>query len=132
MLRWRLSGTKTAAGTGVPTWNIRFGTGATITDAARCTATGVAQTAATDTLFLEVEAAVRIASVSGVVQAVVVQNHRNAASGFQNVATPLIVQSLSTPFDITGATLKAGLSVQPGVSGVWTFQLVKAWATNLI
>lgn len=130
--RWTFHVTKTAAGTGVPQWIIKAGTGATITDTNRVTMTGVAQTAATDSAFVQVEAVFNAVGATAVVQGAMIQNHRNAVSGFQNVATALIRDQLSTPFTITPGNTRVGIAVQPGVSGVWTFQLVAAVAENTV
>ena len=130
IMRWRLQATKTAAGTAAPVWNIRFGTGGTITDTSRCAYTDGAQTSVTDTAYWDIRAVVQVASATGVVQSVKVQDHRKL--GFlAATAAPIVGNALSTGFNITGATLSAGLSVNPGTAGVWTFQLIEAEALNL-
>lgn len=130
--RWTFHCTKTNAGTGVPQWLLKFGTGGTITDTTRNTMTGVAQTAATDSAFVDVVATFRAVGATAVVQSAMCQQHRNGVSGFQNVANPVVAAALSTPFTITPGSTKVGVAVQPGVSGVWTFQLVSAFAENVI
>jgi len=131
-MRWRFSATKTATGTVTPQLILRFGAGATVTDTARCQVTGSAQTAATDTCWIDVEAIIRATGASAVVQSVVRIDHKGGVSGFATLVGPQILQSLSTGFDITTANIKAGISIHPGATGAWTFQLVSAEATNTI
>jgi hypothetical protein len=131
-MRWRLSATKTSAGTAVPAWNLRFGTGATVTDVGRCTVTGVAQTALTDFAVFDVIAVVRATGATTVVQSTWEFNHSNTTSGFQNAAQEVIRNALSTAFDSTPASTKVGLSVNPGASGVWTFQVIAASLENVV
>jgi hypothetical protein len=131
-LRWRLAATKTSAGTAVPAWSMRFGAGATVTDAARCAVTGTAQTALTDFAVFTIDAVLRATGATCVVQSNWQQEHSNTVSGFQNIAQTVIRQALSTGFDVTVASIKAGLSVNPGTAGVWTFQVIEATAENVI
>lgn len=133
MFRWRFSMTKTATGTVTPQLILRFGAGATVTDTARCSITFPSiQTAATDTGDIELEATVRATGASAVVQAVATFHHKGGATGFATLVGPQVVQALSTPFDITVANIKAGLSCHPGATGVWTFQLTQAEAVNIV
>jgi hypothetical protein len=132
ILTWKLAATKTSAGTAVPAWSLRFGTGATITDVARCSVTGVAQTALTDFAVFDITAVVRATGATTIVQSNFEMEHSNTTSGFQNAAQKQIKQSLSTAFDVTPASTKAGLSVNPGTNGVWTFQIVAAKLLNAV
>jgi len=129
-MRWILRATKTAAGTAVPSFNMRFGTGATVTDTARCTVTGSAQTAASDMGSFEVVGVVRATGASCVVQSAWSMYHSGTTAGMMNVKQGLQRQSLSTGFDVTPASTVAGLSVNPGTAGVWTFQVVAAHLEN--
>jgi hypothetical protein len=131
-LRWRFALTKTATGTVTPQFLIRFGTGATVTDTARCSITFPSiQTAATDTAWGEIDAILRTIGATATVQASMKLHHKGGVSGFATLAGPQIVNVTSTPFDITVASLKAGVSCHPGATGVWTFQIVDADAVNL-
>jgi hypothetical protein len=130
MLKWTLIATKTNAGTAAPTYNIRFGTGATVTDTARITTTGVAQTAATDVAQIDITALVRATGATTVVAAGVNLMHSNGVSGFKNDEGNNITQGVSTAFDSTPANTKVGLSINPGTAGVWTFQVVAAELQN--
>jgi len=129
-MRWRLGATKTAAGTAVPTYNIRFGTGATITDVARITVTGVAQTAQTDAAFFDIVAVIRATGATTVAAGQVALMHANGVSGFKNDEGNSVIGGTSTAFDSTPANTKVGLSINPGTAGVWTFQVVASELAN--
>lgn len=58
--------------------------------------------------------------------------HFNTTTGLANKAQAMLFSTTSATFDNSGASLIAGVSVNPGASGVWTFQLVAAEACNLI
>lgn len=132
IIRWRLMMTKTAAGTAAPVVNVRLGTNGTTGDTARLTFTGVAQTAATDTGWADIEVIVRaINATTGVVHGGVNFQHFNTTTGLANKAQAQIIRATSANFDNTSASLIIGLSVNPGTSGVWTFQHVSAEALNL-
>lgn len=131
-MRWRLVATKTAAGTAVPTFNVRFGTGGTVTDTARCVITGTAQTAASDLAHMDVEAVVRATGATTVVCANLEIRHSGTTAGLINVTQGMGKQVTSTAFDVTPANTKAGLSINPGTAGVWTFTSVTAELVNAI
>jgi hypothetical protein len=131
ILRWVFAATKTAAGVATPVWNVRFGTAGTTADTGRLTFTTSAQTAATDTGLFELTVTVRSVSASGVVAGTHITHHHQATTGFGNVARPQIFNVTSGAFDNSGGTLQVGVSVNPGASGVWTFQVVTAEAINL-
>ena len=128
--RWRISATKTAAGVAGPIWNLRVGTAAGTGDTSRGSATGVAQTAATDTGIFEVEAIIRAVTATGTIQTLWRFAHKNATTGFANVAQDQVFQSTSGTFDLTATGLFIGLSVNPGASGVWTIQSVTLDCVN--
>lgn len=130
MLRWLLYATKTAAGTAVPTYNVRFGTGATVTDTARITVTGVAQTAQTDVAMFDITAIVRATGATTVVACGVALSHSNGVSGFKNDEGNNVIVGTSAQFDSTPANTKVGLSINPGTAGVWTFQVVSSELCN--
>ena len=132
IMRWSLIASKTAAGTAVPTWNIRFGTNGSLSDAARITWTGATQTAAVDNAWMNVVAVVRSTGASGVVQGGYRLGHRNGTIGFCNDEPGDAKSALSTGFDLTPSGLQVGLSVNPGASAVWTFQVISAELLNVI
>jgi hypothetical protein len=131
VFRWRVSMTKTAAGTAAPVWSVRYGTNGSTADTARNTFTGTAQTAATDTGWVDLECNVRTYSATGVVQCTLAMQHVNTTTGLMNIAQIRIFSSTSAAFDLTGGTLIVGLSVNPGASGVWTITQVTGEAWNL-
>lgn len=130
-VKWLLSVTKTAAGTATPVFNVRVGTTQSTSDTARHTFTGVAQTAATDTGYIEVTMVIRSVSATSTSHVLFKMGHFNTTTGLQNKAQEQIFQSVSATYDNTGATLYAGLSINPGASGVWTIQQCSVTATNL-
>lgn len=131
VIRWRFAMTKTAAGTATPVFSVRLGTNGSTADTARLTYTGVAQTAATDTGFVDVSVIVRSISATGTVQGALIFQHAGTTTGFANAAQPQPFQSVSGTFDNTAAGTIIGVSCNPGASGVWTFQLVHVEASNL-
>ena len=131
ILRWRFAATKTAAGIATPVWSVRFGTNGSTADTARLTFTSSVQTGAVDTAQFEITAIVKNVDASGVVAGSFIMHHHLATTGFGNVARPQIYNVTSAAFDNSGGTLQVGVSVNPGASGVWTFQLVTAEVLNL-
>lgn len=130
-MRWRMVAQKTAAGTAVPTFNVRFGTGGTVTDTARCVITGTAQTAASDTAHMTLEAVFRATGASSVVQSALEIRHSGTTAGIVNVTQGMGKVVTSTAFDVTPASTQVGLSINPGTAGVWNFILVTAEAENI-
>jgi len=129
-LRWSLMASKTVAGTAVPTYNIRFGAGGTLTDTARITTTGVAQTAATDFARIDIVAVVRALGATTVVAGGHCLQHSNGVIGFKNDEGNNIASATSAAFDSTPGSTQAGISINPGAAGVWTFQVVSACLEN--
>jgi len=131
VLRWRLSYTKTAAGVATPLWKVLFGTNGSAADTARLTYTGVAQTAAADTGFVEIEVIVRSISATGTVAGVCIAHHHNTTTGLADKAQAQIFTATSAAFDNTAAGLYAGLTINPGAAGVWSVVSCSAEAINL-
>lgn len=130
ILTWHFGCTKTAAGIAAPTYIVRFGTNGTTADTARLTFTGPAQTAAADTAWISIQAVVRSISATATVAGTQNMTHLLSTTGFGNNETD--TESLvSGTFDNTSASLIAGVSINPGASGVWTCQVVTAEAKNL-
>jgi len=128
IMRWRIHMTKTAAGVATPSIVVRFGTAGAIGDTARCTLAGPAQTAVVDEAILEIEAVVWTAGASGVVRAQMGLQHSAAvAAGFGELFDGVT----SGAFDLTGGTMRAGISMNGGASAAWTTNLVTAEALNL-
>jgi hypothetical protein len=128
--RFNIVATKTGAGVATPIYSVRVGTAGTTADTARCSFTGVAQTAVADTAWLSVEVGVQTYSASGVLAAGFRLDHNLAATGFANQQES-IGSNVSSTFDLTAANLKLGLSINPGASGVWTIVSSTLSAHNL-
>ena len=117
--------TKTAAGIATAAFNVRCGTaGSTADTSVGSLSLGSAQTAATDTGIVWCETVIENAGASGSGKTSMEFLHKNATTGMASVSTPIIVQSTFSAVDLTVQNLKWGLSVNPGASGVWTFQLL--------
>lgn len=123
--KWRIGMTKTAAGVAAPVWSVRVGTAGALADAARLVFTGPAQTGVIDTGFVEITAVLRNIGAAGVLAGMLSLSHNLAATGFANIASPVIT-AVSAGFDTTPANLIVGISVNPGAAGVWTHQVVIA------
>jgi hypothetical protein len=79
-----------------------------------------------------VTAIVRATGATCVIQSQWSIYHSGTTAGLVNVTQGLQKQSLSTAFDVTPASTKIGLSVNPGTAGVWTFQVISAFLENAI
>jgi hypothetical protein len=129
-LRWKLSLSKTAAGTAANTFNVRIGTLGTTGDAAVLTFALPVGTAVADVGGIEIFLTVR-GPLSGacVVHGQLVLWHNLAATGLATLASPTI--NAQATFDATVASLIVGLSCTTAASTVLTFQQVNAQAENL-
>jgi hypothetical protein len=132
ILRWKLIASKTG-GTGVATWNIRFGDGATLTDVARITVTGPpVQSVATDVADFDVIAVIRQTGATCIAAGAVALHHTNGTAGFKNDEGNHVMQATSTAFDVTPANTKAGISVNSATGATWTFQVIAAELVNAV
>lgn len=132
LFRWRFTMTKTAAGVATPIFNLRYGTAGSTADTSRGTHTLLAQTAATDTGWCDVEAIIRAVGASGQIQSMLSFRHVNTTTGLANAAQEQIKQAISGTFDTTPSGSIIGVSCNPGASGVWTFQSVSVTADGLL
>lgn len=124
--------TKTGAGTATPILNIRVGTAgsANVTDASRGTLTFSAQTAVADEGTFEINAIFRAGGASAILATSAQLSHRLSITGLGvGVSEPEF--SLASAFDVTGAGLFIGLSVNGGTSASWTVNVVDAMLSNL-
>lgn len=129
VVRWRVSMTKTAACTGTPVFQVTLGTAQTTADAVIATATGVAQTAAVDTGWVDIEMIVRGVTASSAAAWCMRIAHKNATTGFQNQVQDQIFNGTTANQNWTTAGLYLGLMFNPtntGANGVWTFQTISA------
>lgn len=129
--RWRFCITKTNAGIATPIFTVVFGTNGSTADTARLTFTFVAQTAAVDTGYVEIEVIVKIYSTIATIHGIAALGHNGTTTGLANQAQEQIQQVLSGTFDATIANSIIGVCCNPGTAGVWTFQQVIAEAYNL-
>lgn len=129
--KWRLSVTKTAAGTAASTYAIVVGTTGTTADAARCSFTKPAGTAAVDEGVIDIFAICRgPVGASGVLAGEFRMTHNLATTGHL-VIGGVAVNAISAAFDVTVANLIVGLTVTSGASDALTFQIVQSEAWNL-
>lgn len=130
---WRLSASKTAAGTATPIYVIRTGSNRSTADTARLTLTGPAQTAVADIGTLYVWATIRSVGAAGVLQGTAEWNHRGtiantttSGTGFANDTTGH-VEATSAGFDMTAMSgLYVSLSINGGASAAWT--VTQVWS----
>lgn len=130
---WRVSASKTGAGTAQPAYAVRIGSARSTSDTARLTLTGPAQTAIADIGTLNVMLTIRSIGATGVIQGTAHWDHRGTAAntttsgtGFANDTTGH-VEASAAGFDMTAiAGMYVSLSVNSGGSGVWTVTQVCA------
>jgi hypothetical protein len=121
--KFRVSITKTAAGTAASTYDIGFGTvstGLAATATARVSFTKPAGDATADEGVIEVEAIVRAVSATvGVVQGQFELRHNLAATGHATVPT-VVVSNTSASFDNSAEELYVGLYATTGAADAIT------------
>lgn len=133
LFNWRISASKTNAGTATPIYAIRFGTLRSVSDTARLTLTGPAQTAIPDIGTLNIMCVVRSIGGAGVLQGTAWWDHRGTAAntttsgtGFANDSTGH-VEGTSAGFDMSAlAGSYVSLSMNGGSSAVWSVTQVQA------
>jgi hypothetical protein len=130
---WRVAASKTAAGTAVWVFNVRFGTAGTTSDTARVTFTQSGTlTGVVDNATWEIRCVVRgPISASCIVAGLMEYQHHAAASAGWGGLSADSYQTTSGAFDITTAGMIVGLSFAPGASTVATFQVVSAECENI-
>jgi hypothetical protein len=131
LITWKITMSKTAAGTAASTFAIRVGTNGTIADTARCTnfSTGTA-TAAVDWAEVTITAYATAGGATTTLNCAGTLRHGLTTTGFSN---QIGVQAYSTAasFDSTAANTKVGLSFTGGTSSSITIQKVDVTAINL-
>lgn len=133
-LRWRISMSKTAAGTAAPTYNIRYGTAGAVGDTSRVLFTGPAQSGVADTAILEITAQFRAVGASAIIQGELELHHNLAVTGFATVnpAGLVILSTTSSAFDSTPTGSIIGISMNGGASAAWTVTSVLVGAVNIL
>lgn len=129
--RCKFNVVKTAAGTGAPVLSVRVGTAGSTADTARAALTFAAQTAVIDEGEFEVECVFRSAGATAVLQAFGRLAHRLVTTGLNVTAVNTFVLNTGASFDVTGAGLKIGLSVNAPNPSAWTVSLVRAELMDL-
>jgi len=129
--RARLVITKTAAGTATPVFTVRTGVNGTTADTSRHAYTGVAQTGAIDTGYLDILATFRNPGASCILATWTNFTHDLASTGFANATRDFQGSTISSAFDSTTASMGIGLSINPGASAAWTIQQCTLELLNL-
>jgi hypothetical protein len=131
VFHFRVSFSKTAAGTAANTFIFRLGTNGTIADPAILTFTMPTATAAADQGDLEIVVTIRgPLSGSCIAQGFLSMRHNLASTGLATIPN-VVLKATSSTFDATAANLKASLSCSTAVSTVLTFQQVIAEVRNV-
>jgi len=132
--RWEFDMTKTGAGSAASTFDICFGTAGTTADTARVSFTKPGGTAAADVGLVTITAVVRgPLSASGVVSGNFQLTHVGGATGLLGhcVEPAICVNTISSGFDVTVASLIVGVCITTGASDAITIQQVIAQAFNI-
>lgn len=131
LLRWTFDMTKTGAGTATSTIDVCFGTAGTTADTARASFTKPAGTAVIDCGKVVIEAIIRGPLTSScIVSGTMTMIHNLQITGHM-VIPCCCVNVQSSGFDITTASLIAGVCLTSGASDAITIQQVLAEAWNL-
>lgn len=132
--KWRLHATKTASGIAAPHLYLRGGTAGTTADSALAQFDfTVSQSASVDTMHAEVNAEIKAigSGMSALIEAGFFARHIGNSVGMWGNTLPIVDAPVSTGFDSTVANLIFGISVNPGASATWTFQIVEGIAWNV-
>lgn len=134
--RLMLSITKSTAGTGTPTFNIRVGTAGTTADTSRCLFTWpAANTAVADEMKVEIECTFRSvgSGTSAVIEGMLLAQHELTTTGFggTGLGANIIINTTGGGFDSTVASLKIGCSVNGGTASAWSIRQAQAVLENL-
>lgn len=128
---WRITLSKTAAGTAGNIFIVKLGTLGTTGDTSVLTFTLPTATGVADVGFIEIVVTVRgPLSASGVLQGHLVMVHNLQTTGLANIPG-VALNVTSGVFDVTTANLIAGIVCTTAASTVLTFQQVCAEAVNL-
>lgn len=128
---WRLSATKTAAGTAASSILVKYGTTGTTSDATELTFTGPTETAATDTAQITLILTVQSVSSTGTWTGNLSMAHLNASTGFTATTAQWVATVTSSTFNDTTAGAIVGLAATTGTSDAITFQQVQVEAQDL-
>lgn len=129
--RVRFNVVKTAAGVAAPVITCRVGTAGSTADTARAALTFAAQTAVIDEGYFECDFIFRQSGATALIQGLGNLWHRLVTTGLNITAAFTSVLNTGAAFDVTGASLKIGVSVNPGASSAWTVSVASAELSNL-
>lgn len=129
--RCKISLSKTAAGVAAPTLILRIGTAGTVADAAIFTLTTAAQTAATDTGYIEVLFTIRTVGAAATSTATIVALHTSAAAVGLGYNSPQITEIAGAAFASNTASLIIGISLNFGAAASVTTTQVQAELVNI-
>jgi len=128
---WRMSVSKTAAGTAASSFLVKYGTTGTTSDATEITFTGATETAAVDTGTITIIVTVRsVNSATGAWAGNFQLVHNGNTTGLATIPVNDI-NVTSASFNDTVASSIIGITVTTGTSDALTFQQVQASAFNL-
>lgn len=119
-LKWKITASKTAAGTVAAAFNIRVGTAGTVADTARVTHTLAAATAAADAGCFEIDAVFRAVGASATIQSSLKLYHQSA--GFTTAGN--IFSNVTSSAFALGTADYIGISLNAGTAAAWTIQQV--------
>lgn len=128
---WKITMSKTAAGTLANTFDVRVGTNGTTADTSRLSFAMGTQTAVADTAVVTITATVRSVSATSTMAGNYQMTHNLAATGFDNALQSKTANVTSGTFDNTTSGLKIGISTTTAASYSLTFQQVQVTTTNL-
>ena len=124
-MRWVIGYSKTAVGTTAATYDVAFGTAGSTADTARCSFTGPAQTAVADNACMIIESVVQVYNgASSIVATTWNQTNGIAAptTGLRCIGSSVV----SGAFDLTTASIGAGICFTSATSAVWSINSVYA------
>lgn len=127
---WKIVLTKTA-GTAVPVFTIRIGTGGVVGDAAIVAFTGFATPSSNaDTAWVDIELIIRTIGAAATSEGGIRMNHQLAATGFSNLTTA-VERKDGTTFNSTTGALIAGVSFNHSTAGAGNIEMVDAVLENI-
>jgi len=131
VMLWRMTLSKSAAGTLTCNFDVRVGTAGTSGDTSRLSFATPTATGVVDTAWIEILVTCRgPLSASGVFQGQFALDHNLAATGFATIPS-VVINTTSAAFDVTTENLFVSVSCTTAASTVLTFQQVVTQVFNL-
>lgn len=134
--RLDLAITKSTAGTGTPTFNVRVGTGGVLGDTSRVLFTWpAANTAVADEMHVTIFCTFRTvgSGTTAIIEGELKAEHELTTTGFGGTALTniILLNTTSSGFDSTVSGSQIGVSVNPGTGGAWSIRQALAMIENL-